>query len=724
MNRRVFLLHVGGLGGVVMGPRRYGYAGPASEGHAVAEDLLDARLLTPEPRQVALRKASVSLDATWGVSVVEPRDGRAAELASRLISQVARLGGPQLRRVEGLDGGDTRHRVILTTAETAAARVAMPGAVADMLRSQRSILPSRLNGQVRERREAYWLSIGPDRIMVVGAEIEGLLHAGQTLMQLVGIGALSGPGRVPEGTVVDWPAKAMRGYLADVRKPPYRIAGPPLEGWKRHVDILAGAKCNYIVFEQSLGFQYAFAGEPVGLPGGFNVATGRELSEYAHARGIMAIPTIELSRGDSLRPYLERHQGRYPWMMDHGNAGFCPFNDASYQVIDQMLGELAAAFPDSPYVHVGEDETSAIGGSEACPRCREAVGRYAVGSGLQPDPIGYPMSFFHTRVSDLAKKHGLQTMVWGTFAFLRDDKIREVVPRVLSKDVIVWDWLQRGFDKLGYQVWSPYLPSWEWKGPGVRELVTHMIALQSKPAWDDRPINSEDGIRAFAGAWAVSTFGILEPSIVRRCLTMFGKDPYGWALGDEDVPRSRWLRARFGGYLCLRPEEFQDVKRRHPSATSVMAQIREIEEHGKFFHQMVSRVRLNRHLMEWYLHGVELSWFGLQYVVSLQRAYEALREAVGHGSETARGRSVLTARQELEAILARYDGPLSAIRRRSEVEIGGPVLGRDGDYDVSGVTSGVKAAIQVLLKRVSALTPGGPMPTPEALGLFPTVADA
>ena len=103
MNRRVFLLHVGGLGGVVMGPRRYGYAGPASEGHAVAEDLLDARLLTPEPRQVALRKASVSLDATWGVSVVEPRDGRAAELASRLISQVARLGGPY-RHGGGLSG--------------------------------------------------------------------------------------------------------------------------------------------------------------------------------------------------------------------------------------------------------------------------------------------------------------------------------------------------------------------------------------------------------------------------------------------------------------------------------------------------------------------------------------------------------------------------------------------------------------------------------------------
>jgi hypothetical protein len=576
---------------------------------------------------------------------------------------------------------------------------------------------------MRERREAYWLSVEAERVVVVGEDIDGLLHGGQTLMQLVGIGALSGPGRVPEGTVVDWPAKAMRGYLADVRKPPYRIAGPPLDGWKRHLDMLAGAKCNYIVFEQSLGFQYAFAGEPVGLVGGFDVPTGRAVSEYAHSRGIMAIPTVELSRGDSLRPYLEQHRDRYPWMADHANAGFCPFNDRSYSVIDKMLAELASAFPYSPYLHVGEDESSAIGGSEVCPRCREAVGKYAVASGLAPDPIGYPMAYFQTRVSDLAKRHGLQTMVWGTFAFLRDDKIREVVPRVLSKDVIVWDWLQRGFDKLGYPVWSPYLPSWEWKGPGVRELVTHMVAFQSKPAWDERPIDSANGVGAFAVAWAVSTFGIQEPDIVHRCLAIFGKDPYGWPLGEEDVPRSRWLRARFGGYLCLRPEEFRDVKRRYPSQASLTAQVNEIEAHGKFFAQMLGRVRFNRGLMEWYLHGVELSWFGLQYVVSLQRAYEALREAGGQVDEPTRGRLVLRARRELEVILARFEGPLSGILRRSEVEDGGPVLGVDGDYDVSGVASGVKAAVQLLLKRVATLTPRRPVPTPETLGLFRTVDD-
>src|SRR5262249_44336753 len=157
------------------------------------------------------------------------------------------------------------------------------------------------------------------------------------------------------------------GYLADIRKPPYRVAGVPIEGWKRHLDILAAAKCNYLVLEQSLGFQYAFAGEPVGLVGGLNVAIGRELSEYAHARGMMVIPVVELSRGDSLRPFLERHRDRYAWMADHRNAGFCPFVEASYVVIDKMLAELAAAFPYSPYLHVGEDETSAIGGSESCP---------------------------------------------------------------------------------------------------------------------------------------------------------------------------------------------------------------------------------------------------------------------------------------------------------------------------------------------------------------------
>jgi hypothetical protein len=722
VNRRAFLLHLGG-GGIVLGASRYGEANAASEKSPLVGEALEAGLLTPRPRQVALRRSWISLDSTWAVSVVEEGDRRAVGLGTRLVHRVAQFGGPQLTQLGAGGGGDGGHRIILTTARSAAARAAMPAGVGEMLRSQRSVLPSRQKEQVRERREAYWLSIGPDRVILVGEEIEGLLHAGQTFMQLLGIGALNGSGRLPEGTVVDWPEKALRGYLADVRKPPYRVAGSPLEGWKRQLDLLAAAKCSYVVFEQSLGFQYAFAGEPVGLRDGFKVATGRELSDYAHTLGIMVIPVIELSRGDSLRPFLERHRERYSWMSDHGNAGFCPFNEASYLVIDRMLAELASAFPYSPYLHVGEDETSRIGGSDTCPRCREAVGKYAQSSGLPPDPIGYPMAFFHTRVSEVAKGHGLQTMVWGTFAFLSDDRIREVVPRVLSKDVIVWDWLQRGFGKLGHPVWNPYLPSWEWKGPGVRELVTHMVAFQSKPAWDGRSIDSDREVDAFAMAWAISTFGVQEPSIVRRCFAIFGKDPYGWPLGDEDVPRSRWLRARFGGYLCLRPEEFQETKRRHRSRASLAVQVAEIEDHGKFFHQMLGRVRLNRHLIEWYLRGVELSWFGLQYVVSLQRTYDILREAGAHPDGAVRGGLLVRAQKELEMVLARYDGPLSTILRLSVMEDGGPVLESEGDYDVSGIRTGVRAAIQVLLQRVSGLVPSRPLPAPEALGIFPTVVD-
>jgi hypothetical protein len=338
------------------------------------------------------------------------------------------------------------------------------------------------------------------------------------------------------------------------------------------------------------------------------------------------------------------------------------------------------------------------------------------------------MAYFQTRVSELAKRHGLQTMVWGTYAFLNDNGIRDVVPRVMTKDVIVWDWLEKGFGRLGYQTWLPYVPSWEWKGPGVRELVTHMVAFANKANWDARQNQSAAGMEAFARAWSLTTFGLDEPEVGRRCLAIFGRDPYGWAFqSDSDVSRNRWLRLRFGGYLCLRPEEFKEPNRRHSSVGSLEDDIRRMEEHGAFFERVQAQASLNRSLLRWYANGARLSLYGLLYVRALHRAHQALQEASRDAPEGRRRPLIETARAELQAVLDRFDGPITAAVQLSLSEIGGPILdsptySEDLAYDLTGVKSGVRKAVESLLQRVGGLSPGRPGPQPASVGLFPAVA--
>ncbi len=690
-------------------------------------------LLTPEPQQAAFGGPSISLDSGWSVVLTDAGDVRTTALADRIVGHLAQLGGPRLSRQVLQSGQDLRRRIFLVVLDGSGSIPAADrlGSAADdarmiqLLSSHESQMPSRIGGPLLRRREAYSLVVESDRVVIAANAPEGLLPGGQTLMQLMTIGAMETPARLPQGRIVDWPVDALRGYLADVRKPPYRFTGSAHDGWLRHIDRLAAAKCNYIVFEQSLGFQYAFPGEPVGFPGGFRIDVGRALSDYAYGQGIMLIPMVDLSRGDSLRPFMERHPGRHPWMTDHQNRGFCPFNERSYAFIDRMLAELVAAFPYSPYLHVGEDESSAIAGSDSCPRCRQAIARYASESGLPPDPIGYPMAYFQTQVSELAKRRRIQTMVWGTYGFLNDAGIREVVPRVMSKDVIVWDWLGMGFAKVGYPTWNPYLPSWEWKGPGVRDLITHMVAFMTKAAWDGRANQSAAGMEAFARAWSLTTFGIDEPDIGRRCLSIFGQNPYGWSFGD-DSSRSRWMRVRFGAYLCLKPEDFRESRYRHPSVRSLADDLARFARDAAYFDDVARRAKMNRFLAEWYTRGASLSFYGLQYVQGLLLAYQALQLATRDMLEPERRQLLDSAQRQLQMILDRLAGPITAIASRSQDELGGPVLDSMTnpllDYDVTGVRNGVRAAIETVLKRVARLSAGRPVPDPTSLGMFPPVA--
>jgi len=721
MRRRSFMLGVGTMvssGSALLPSDARGQDATARGDAAERQPGTLVELLTPSPREVKLGGDYTSIGEGWSIAVTEPSDPRLAGLAQRLASHIATFGGPRLPIRPFAPGAPPAQTILLVELGGVAPRIDLVGRdLAERLASRASRWPVRPGAPPANRHEAYALSVGEDHIRLVGHAADGVLVGAQTLMQLVTLGSFRGRGQVPRAMVFDWPENALRGYLADVRKPPYGFADSAMDGWKRHIDRIAAVKGSYIVFEQSRAFRYQFPGVPVGLPTGFTMESARALSEHAYAQGVVIIPMIELSQGDSLVGYMARSARQHPWMADHNNEGFCPFNERSYPVVARILGELAAAFPHSPYLHVGEDETPAIPGSAKCPVCRNAAADYARQTGTAPDLICYPMAHFHARVSELARAPGRQIMVWGTFAFRTPGGgVHPTARAVMPRDVIVWDWENVGFGRAGFQTWLPYTPSWEWKGPGIPEFISHMIAAEAHNHWVGRTSDAApapEERRRFARAWAVTTFGIDDPALGEVIADAFGFNLYGH--------HERWHRLRWGNYLLRKPADFTSPAERHPRAR--------LDADLKSWEAIVTRLgkatpALNRSLLAWYADGARLSLFALQYVRDLQTAHEAWQQAAQPSldAESRRGR-VAEVRSALQAALDRFDGPITAIFERSRTELGGPLFpkGEYGSFDFSGRLNGVRPAVQAVLQRAQQLDAGRPASPPERNGLLPTV---
>ena len=193
--------------------------------------------------------------------------------------------------------------------------------------------------------EAYTLEITADAINITAVTKTGVIRAAQTLTQLAegyedtpALEALS---------MTDWSAFKLRGYMHDVGR-----SFIEFETLKKHIDLLARFKVN--TFHWHMTENQAWRFEVKAYPQLTSSASMtryagkyytqeqcRELQDYAKERGVIVIPEIDMPGHSEA---FKRAMG-YDMQTDNGVAA-----------LKTILEEVAAVFPDAPYIHIGADE--------------------------------------------------------------------------------------------------------------------------------------------------------------------------------------------------------------------------------------------------------------------------------------------------------------------------------------------------------------------------------
>ena len=193
--------------------------------------------------------------------------------------------------------------------------------------------------------EAYTLDITADAIDITAVTKTGVIRAAQTLTQLAE--GYDGTPALEALTMTDWPAFKLRGYMHDVGR-----SFIEFETLKKHIDLLARFKVNtfhwHMTENQAWRFEVKaypqltssasmtrFAGKY------YTQEQCRELQDYAKERGVIVIPEID----------MPGHSQAFKTAMGHSMQ-----TDQGVAELQVILEEVAAVFPDAPYIHIGADE--------------------------------------------------------------------------------------------------------------------------------------------------------------------------------------------------------------------------------------------------------------------------------------------------------------------------------------------------------------------------------
>jgi hexosaminidase len=203
--------------------------------------------------------------------------------------------------------------------------------------------------------DGYAITITADGITIDAADAAGEFYARATLTQLARVH----DGRVPVGTVRDWPDLAQRGVMLDVSRDKVPTTGTLYE----IVDRLAEWKVNHL--ELYAEHTFAYPGHEIvwrdASP--FTPAEIEALDAYCAARHVTLVPNQNclghMNRWLLHEPYraLAMDPEGYVMMgMRRPPSTIEPTDPASLALVRGLLGELLRHFSDARYVHVGLDE--------------------------------------------------------------------------------------------------------------------------------------------------------------------------------------------------------------------------------------------------------------------------------------------------------------------------------------------------------------------------------
>lgn len=265
--------------------------------------------------------------------------------------------------------------------------------------------------------ERYSLRVTPTGVLIDAPTSLGVLRALATLEQLpVTEKKLR---YLPEVDIQDQPRFAWRGLLIDAAR--HFLPVPVI---KRNLDGMAAVKLNvlhwHLCDDQGWRVESRLLPrlhEVSGATGYYTQAEVREVLAYAAARGIRVVPEFDMpGHAGSLIAAYPRLASQpdsstaLPIRWGVLNIAIDPTKETTYTLLDSLLTEMTALFPD-PYFHLGGDEND---GRQW--RRNPRIAAFMVEKGFvkkdgKPDKHQL-QTYFNRRVLTLLQKHGKTMMGW------------------------------------------------------------------------------------------------------------------------------------------------------------------------------------------------------------------------------------------------------------------------------------------------------------------------
>ncbi len=258
--------------------------------------------------------------------------------------------------------------------------------------------------------ESYSLEVGIRGIIIEAETDLGVIHAFQTLRQLVDQDEKGY--FIPYVQIRDQPRFPWRGLLIDVCR-----HFMPIDVLKRNIRAMNRVKLNvlHLHLTEDQGFRIESKTHPklhkMGSEGKyFTQEEMKDLILFADTFGIRVVPEFDIPGHTTSwlvgYPELGSHPGPYKVGTTFGvqNAAMDPTNKDLYPFLDEFLGEMAVLFPDS-YIHIGGDEVN-----EKVWEAQEHIRTYKEMNGFRSNEA--LQAYFNREILTILTKYGKKMIGW------------------------------------------------------------------------------------------------------------------------------------------------------------------------------------------------------------------------------------------------------------------------------------------------------------------------
>lgn len=441
--------------------------------------------------------------------------------------------------------------------------------------------------------QGYLLTIRPEKIVIEAPTAAGRFYGAQTLRQIF---RNAYKGAIPEIDIRDWPSLKWRGISDDIS----RGQVSTIENFKSIVRRLAFYKKN--LYQPYIEDMFRFEADPdIGRTrGAITKKEMKMLLDEAKKHHITLTPVFEsLGHQDRLlslpenRKYAEvQDPGEKPW-------SFSPVSDEAYEFVTNLIGEVAAATPDSPFFHIGGDESWDVGKGTSKQKVEE-VG------------VGRVHADYFSRLNEFVNDKLNRRMMQYADMINRHPEAMEHMP----KNIIMIDWhystksdfetadklKEAGFNVMtspGIWSWADYYPNLSWATTNIAKAARKAKELNLMgcitSSWGDRGAENlrENNWPGYAYS-ASATWEVEEADpdrfLRRFCAIHFGVDneefPEAFKkLGWYDYLGTAYIASLFHNEpkITLRSrEELDNMIRLHKEMQEVIRVTGEYEDDFRF----------------------------------------------------------------------------------------------------------------------------------------------